>query len=122
MKQFDITVPNQMELSNVCDMLAKSAINIKAISTNSNKLLVVTEDDSTTRDVLRRANYNFSEDEILSLRLIDRPGELAKIVRLLNKLKIGIDSIYIVGKIPERGETELAIKVNDIAKAKKNLS
>jgi len=122
LKQFDVRVPNAVgSLSSVCDALAQSAVNIKAISTGDGFVRLVTEDDATAKDVLDKANFDFTQSEIISLTLMDRPGELAKIAKLLARSGINVDSVYILGKNPERSETHIAIKVNDVPKAMKIL-
>ena len=68
---------------------------------------------------MERGRFPFVETEILHIGLIDRPGELAKIARMLAKTKVNIDSIFILGK--ENGETAVAMKVSDLNIAKKIL-
>jgi hypothetical protein len=122
MKQFDITIRNRIgALARLCDALAKSAINIRAIATELKDgtaiVKLVTEDERTTADVLQRARLKFAISEILPVRLIDRPGELAKIAKMLAKARIDIESVYLLDRDQERGEVELALKVSDVAKA-----
>ncbi len=52
--------------------------------------------------------------------MINRPsGELARLTRGLANLGADIESVFILHK--ENGFTEIAIKVNDLAKARKLL-
>lgn len=124
MKQFDVEVEDKLgALANLCELIASNAINIKAIATNgSGCVKIVTEDEATTREALKKAKLLFSENDIMGLRLLDRPGELAKITRVLANQKININSVYLLGKDSERKETEVAIQVSDIGAATKVLS
>ena len=125
LKQFDVALKNQPgTLADLAELLANSGVNIKAIATENSdngagKAKLVTEDEKTTRTALERGRFPFVESEILHIGLIDRPGELAKIARMLAKTKVNIDSIFILGK--ENGETAVAMKVSDLNIAKKIL-
>lgn len=121
-KQFDVEIENRVgALADVCDIFAKGLINIKAIATADRgngygMLQVVTEDENTTRKILKEANIEFKEHDILSLKLMDRPGELAKTARLLAKGNVNIESIFILGKNNEF--TEVGMKVDKIHEVK----
>lgn len=125
LKQFDVALKNQPgTLADLAELLANSGVNIKAIATETSdsgagKAKLITEDEKTTRSALERGRFPFVETEILHISLLDRPGELAKIARMLSKTKVNIDSIFILGK--ENGETAVAMKVSDLNAAKKIL-
>ncbi|MEM5819651.1 MAG: ACT domain-containing protein [Candidatus Aenigmatarchaeota archaeon] len=124
MQQFEIFIPKKVDtLSNLLDTIASEGINIKAIATESRDdifiLKIVTQDDKTTEKVLKNGKYKYNTSEILSIKLIDRPGELAKFTKILAKAKINIESIYILGK--EDGSTEVGIKPDNLELAKKIL-
>ena len=124
LKQFDVEVQNKVgALADLCELISSNAINIQAITTNgSGTVKIVTEDEETTREALKKAKLLFGENDVMSLKLLDRPGELAKITRVLANQKININSVYILGKNPERKETEIAIQVSDVMAATKALS
>ncbi|MEM5804615.1 MAG: hypothetical protein QXU82_02075 [Candidatus Aenigmatarchaeota archaeon] len=124
MRQFEVRINNKIgALASVCDVLAGTGINIKAISSelrgDLGVLKFITDDEVGTRDVLKAANLNFSEYEIVPVRLRDEPGELAKLARGLAKLNIDIESIFLLNK--ENGVSEIAFKVNDLKGAKRVL-
>ncbi len=125
LKQFDVALKNQPgTLADLAELLANSGVNIKAIATENSdagvgKAKLVTEDEKTTRAALERGRFPFVETEILHISLLDRPGELAKIARMLAKTKVNIDSIFILGK--ENGETSVGMKVSDLNAAKRIL-
>lgn len=124
MKQFSIEIKNRVgELAKVTELMAEHAINIMAIASESSgskpMIRVVTEDQASTRKALSRSGRDFTEQDILVVKLIDRPGELAKMARRLAREGINVESIYIFGKA--RGMTEIAIAVDDHKGAKKAL-
>ena len=125
LKQFDVALKNQPgTLADLAELLANSGVNIKAIATESSdngagKARLVTEDEKTTRAALERGRFPFVESEILHIGLLDRPGELAKIARMLTKGKVNIDSVFILGK--NDGGTSVAMKVSDLNAAKRIL-
>jgi len=115
--EFDITVPNKPgALADLAEQLAADAVNIKSISTSgTDTIRLVTSDESTTRKVLTKAKLPWTESEILQVRLLNRPGELAKIARMLSREKINLDSVYILYGGEEF--TDLAVKASNPAKA-----
>ena len=118
MKEFDIRTDGvSSSAALICDALAKNAINIHAISIHGDKLRLVTEDESSTADVLKKLNVNYEMNDILKINMIDRPGELSKTLKLLEKYDVKTEAVYILDKDKERGETHVAMKVNDVPKA-----
>ena len=108
------------ELARVTEALATQAVNIKAISSEGGHetsfLRVVTGDVATTEKALRNAGLKFELNEILSVELMDRPGELAKIARRLARAGVNVASIYILGS--RGGKTEIAMVVDDPERAR----
>ena len=120
MKQFDVLVENKVGvLADVCEALAKNAINIASISTGQGRIKFITEDENTTRKVLEGNRFKFKEYDVLSFNMIDRPGELAKTARTLAKANVNVDSLYILGK--DNGNTSVVFGVSDLTKAKQIL-
>lgn len=120
MRQFDIyTYDLQKGLTMVTEILARNAVNIKAISTEDVHehivIRIVTDDEKTTKNTLDKERVNYKEREILGVELTDRPGELAKLTKRLSQANVKIESIYILGK--DKGKTEIALGVNDIKRA-----
>jgi hypothetical protein len=111
------------ELARVTEALATRAVNIMAIASESGTdrpfLRIVTNDASTATKALDTAGFDFEQNGVLSVELLDRPGELAKIAKRLARARVNVESIYIIGK--KNGQTELAVAVDDEKKAKKAL-
>ncbi|MEM4728437.1 MAG: ACT domain-containing protein [Thermoplasmata archaeon] len=125
MKQFSIQVRDRVgELARVTEIMANHGINIIAISSEGGGskrpvIRIVTEDQASTRKALERAGREFTEEEILVVKLLDRPGELAKIARRLARKAINVNSIYIFGK--SDGKTEIALAVDKLDEAREVL-
>ena len=109
-----------LELARVTEALAKAAVNIRAIASESKHdstyLRVVTSDVQTTEKALSTAGLKYEPNDIVNLELIDRPGELAKVARRLARASINVQSIYILGS--KNGRTEIALVVDDIERAR----
>jgi hypothetical protein len=121
MKEFKVFVADKPgELARVTEALANAAVNIRAIASeakhDSSFLRVVTSDVQTTEKALSNAGLKFLLSDILSIELMDRPGELAKIARRLSRAGINVHSIYILGS--KNGRTEIALTVDDPERAK----
>ena len=125
MKEFKIFVEHKPgELAKVTEALESIAVNIKAISIEANgdkaSLRVVTNDINTTIKALDESGTHYEQHDILMVSLIDRPGELSKVAKKLGKAKINIESIYILGQ--KNGKTEVALVVDNMAKASERLN
>ncbi len=124
MKQFSIEVKDRVgELARVTEALAERAINIVAIASEVSRqkprIHIVTEDQDSARKALEKSGREFREQEILVVKMLDRPGELAKVARKLARSGVNVESIYLFGK--NRGYTEFALAVDELDKAKKIL-
>lgn len=113
MKQFSIVLEDKPgELARICDML--KAVNIRQITTEkidggSTKVKLLTADDNSVRSILK-GKFDFSEEELLFIRMLDRPGELGKLAHAFSDKEINILDIYNV----ERGV--FAVKVSNTEK------
>ncbi|MFQ6009720.1 MAG: hypothetical protein ACE5J7_01215 [Candidatus Aenigmatarchaeota archaeon] len=121
MRQFEVRIENRIgALALVCEVLSGRGINIKAIATELREdrgvIKFITNDELTTRAVLKEAGFEFSEYEIIPVRLKDEPGELARLARGLSNLNIDIESVFLLNR--EKGVTEIAFKVNDLKGAR----
>ncbi len=120
MKEFDIVLPRKPSaFAGIAETLAGSGVNIRGISTETrgDKLVfkVVTDDEASTRAVLARQTAPFTEREVLSVVIFDRPGELAKVSRKLARRMIQIESMYMLSR--GGGKTEVAFTASDMERA-----
>jgi len=120
LKEFDVYVQNRPgELAKVCELLGKQGVNIKAIASErgGEKALirVVTDDEVTTKSALSRHGITFDQRDVVSVRMLDRPGELGKMAQKLARGMVNVDAVYILGK--DGGTTEIAFTVDNPKKA-----
>lgn len=120
MKEFDVYVQNRPgELAKVCELLGKQGVNIRAIASErgGEKALirVVTDDEVTTKSALSRHGIAFGQRDVISVRMLDRPGELGKMAQKLARGMVNVDAVYILGK--DGGTTEIAFTVDNPKKA-----
>lgn len=122
MKHFSIFLEDKPgELARLCSVI--SHINLKSIAAEPGKrhgytmVKLVTQDEESTKHALNKAEFEFSEQDILVARLIDQPGELAKLARLFGDANLNINDIYLLDK------ATLALTVNQssIGKARELL-
>jgi hypothetical protein len=124
MEQITVMVENKPgALADVLEILGRNGVNIKSISAEGlgegGIIRIITEDIASAKNALNKTWHKFFVSEILPIKLIDRPGELAKVARKLSSAKINIECVYILGK--DKGTTEVALKVDRSDAAKKIL-
>ncbi len=124
--EFEVYVQNRPgDVAWIADVFSKNAVNIRGISTDLGStrpmIRVVTDDEASARSALKAAKVEFSEREVDVVPLPDRPGELAKVTKLLSKAGLNIESLYILGNKGSNVE-EIAIAVDARDKAQDVLS
>jgi len=65
------------------------------------------------------AGLKCETSEIMTLDLMDRPGELSKVAKRLSRAGINVHSLYLLGS--KNGRTEIAMVVDDLPKAQATL-
>ena len=87
-KQFSVMVENKRgALAQVCSKLAEKAVNILALMVPEQagvapiRLVVNTEE--TARKVLEAMGNSYTEAEVLTVEVSDKPGALGKVTRKL---------------------------------------
>ena len=119
--QFSLLLENRPgSLAETCSALAAKAVNIEAIMASDVRgwgtvRLVVNHED-TARKVLESMGMKFTEEQVLAVRLSDRPGALGRVTRKLAEHNINIEYVY--GSI-EKGSPKalIVLAVSDLKKA-----
>jgi hypothetical protein len=120
-QQFTVTLANRPgTLAELCSELAKKAVNIHALegaSTGSAAAIrLVVGRVEAARKVLQAQGLRFTEEQVLAVRVADRPGSLGKVMRKLAEKGINVEYAY--GSIA-RGETQamIVLGVSDVQAA-----
>lgn len=119
--QFSVRLENRPgALAEACSELAAKAVNIQAIMapdvSGQGSVRMVVNHADTARKVLQGKGIHFTEEEVLAVRMSDRPGALGRVTRKLAENNINIDYAY--GSIEKGAPKALIIlAVSDLEKA-----
>jgi hypothetical protein len=109
-------------LAEVCSELAKVAVNILAFmvpdQTGVAPVRLVTNGAEAARKALDRLGIKYTEEEVLAVRVSDRPGALGRLTRKLADHNIDVNYAY--GSIDKNAckEALIILAVSDVAAAK----
>jgi hypothetical protein len=111
------------ELARVAHALARASVNIKSVAGltfgNQGLVRIVADDVEAARGALNEANIRFEENELVTVLLENRAGELEDLAAKLANAGLNLQAIYVVGL--EGDLVDLALAVDDVKKAKKVL-
>jgi hypothetical protein len=106
-KQFQVKLPNKPgQLAYLGEALGNKGINIVSIAGLGEEtpfVVIVTEKEEETRNLLKDMRLKFKEREPLMAKIPDKPGELGKLAKRLADAKINIESVYLLGKEADMG-------------------
>ncbi len=114
MKEITIKAENRVGLlDKIARLLGKYGINIETISAygvgDEAYIRLITTDTNTAKKHLERIEgLDVKENDIIVLKIPNRPGELAKITTQLSNKGINLESLYIGNK--ENNWTQVIIK------------
>jgi hypothetical protein len=115
MTEFVVQMENRPgRLAALTEALAASGVNIEALAAyghdGEGTVRLIVDDAPTTRRVLEDAALRNEEHTVLSALLPHRPGELARLTRMLADAGVNIDALYVLRSTAEG--IELAISVD----------
>lgn len=101
MTEFIVNMENRPgRLAALTEALAAFGVNIEALTAygqnGDGTVRLITSDAATTRGVLDEAALQFEEHTVLTVQLPHRPGELARLTRLIADVGVNIDAIYVL--------------------------
>ncbi len=120
-KQFSVLVENKRgALAELCTKLAEKAVNILGLMVPEQPGVVpvrlVVNSVEAARKVFDGLGLKYTEEDVLAVRLSDRPGALGKVTRKL--ADHGIDVRYAYGSILKgAGKATIILAVSDVKKA-----
>lgn len=123
-QQLSVMLENKRgALAELCSELAKVAVNILALMAPDQAgvapIRLVVNSTETARKVLDKLGIQYTEDEVLAVRVSDRPGALGRLTRKL--ADHNIDVKYAYGSIVKNAckEALIVLAVSDAAAAAK---
>lgn len=98
-KQISIFIENKKgSLAEVTKFIAKSKINLKALSIADTQdfgiLRIITDKPDEARDILKEEGYTVTATSVLAVALSDSPGSMASILGVLSDADISVEYTY----------------------------
>jgi len=110
-------------LADLSAALGQVEINIESISadTMGDKAVIhlVVSDDKKGKEVLEKHGFIVMSSDAIVVRVIDRPGELSKVARILADAKVSIKNVQLLTK--EEGLALYILRIDNANKAAKLL-
>jgi hypothetical protein len=124
MRDFSIHLTHRPgELARIAHALSRAQVNIKSVAgmtVGSQGLIrIIADDVEAARKALQEGHVPFEENELITVLLENKAGELEDVAAKLGNNGINLNALYVVGL--EGDLVELALSVDDVKKAKKVL-
>ncbi len=125
MRDFVITLSHRPgELADVTNALSLQGVNIRSLTAvhveNHAIVRIIPDDMEAARTALRSAHVRFEEEELVTLLLENRAGELTGVLAKLSDAGVNLEAMYVVGVADDL--LELAFATDDFKKAKRALA
>jgi hypothetical protein len=125
LREISLTLPNRPgTLASVAKTLAQERINVAAIGVDSTgtrgKVRLIVSDPDRAMRLLSQNGYKPEVRDMLAVRLEDRAGSFLRVLEVLAKGKVNLQSVTIL--IAREGNQPLvALSTNDLDRARKIL-
>jgi hypothetical protein len=125
LREISLSLPNRPgALAGVARVLAKERINLAAISVDSaagkGRVRLIVSDPDRATALLSHVGYEVEVREMLAIRLEDRAGRFLRVLDVLAREKVNIQSVAIL-VAREGNQPVVALSANDLARARKVL-
>ena len=122
--QFCVGLDNKPgTMAKLCQALTRARVNIEAISVSDNAecnwVRLVASPTPSARKALSKGRFNFCTQQVLRLKVANRPGQLEKIAAKLGKA--GVNMNYLYGSNADGATSTLVISATDLGRAAKLL-
>ncbi|MHA1973331.1 MAG: hypothetical protein ACTSW1_10070 [Candidatus Hodarchaeales archaeon] len=123
MQQFVLHLDEEMQsLVDICKMLGKHNIDIVSMAGTSAfgicTAILFTDDEESTRQILRQMDIPFSTQDVLVASLPDEPGSFGHFAQLLFDQGIRILSFYVLRFTSNHADYAFSVSEVDFEKAK----
>ncbi|MFH1306631.1 MAG: ACT domain-containing protein [Candidatus Micrarchaeota archaeon] len=124
MKQITVIVDDEVgKLADISFILGKSKINIDSISVGNvggkGIINLTVKNEGKAISVLSANGYQCLKSNVIVTKLPNKPGELAKMTKLLSDNKVNIDTVSVITQ--DERYSIYSLKVDKISKAEKIL-
>jgi hypothetical protein len=125
LREISLTLPNRPgALAGVARALAKERINLAAISVDSaagkGRVRLIVNDPDRATPLLRSVGYEVEVREMIAVRLEDRAGTFLRVLEILSKERINVQSVAIL-VAREGSHTLVALSTNDLVRTRRLL-
>ena len=125
MKQITVITENKVGvLVGVCDALGSANINIDSILgegiAETGVVRIMVEDVGSAVKVLKKRGFKVLESDVITIKVANKPGEVARIARKLAQKKVDLQYIYLLTTSEKEGR--LLIKPDNFERALKALN
>ena len=123
LKQLNVFVENkQGALVQITEALAKSEINIRALSLADTEefgiLRLIVNDVDTACEMLEELGYLIKVTDVVGVKIGDAPGKLSKALEVLDKMEINMEYLYaFMARTEKHAYVVLRVADNDKAEA-----
>jgi hypothetical protein len=119
--QLVVSLPNKPgTLAQLCSALGKAGINITALLapevSGRGKIRVLVDSAERAKDALKEAKLRFSEEEVITMELDNRPGAISEVAEKFAQSKVNIKYAYATASQASAKAT-VVIAVSNIEKA-----
>ncbi len=120
-KQISVFVENKKgRLAKITDVLGQAGIDLVALSiadtTNFGIMRCIVSDPEKALDVLKQNGFTANTTDVIVLEVIDKPGGLASVLRVLDNADISVEYLYSFVRTPNENALIL-FRVENIEKA-----
>lgn len=120
LKQFSVFMPNKPgALSRLAQLFAEQRINLVGIASevrdDSGLVRLAVDSNADVSAILSQGGFSSVETSLLSVELDDKPGELARVTKLLADGKINITTVF--GTSVSGSSCRILINVENTPKA-----
>jgi hypothetical protein len=120
MKSITIVADDKVGLlADISYILAKESINIESLNVDviSDKAVIIlnVKEGDKARTALEASGYNVTEENMVIVKLDDKPGELSRITKMLASEGVNIDNVLILTR--DGKNTVLSLAVDNTKKA-----
>jgi len=120
-EQISIFLENKSgRLAEVCGVLAKGGINIRALSLADTAdfgiLRIIVNDTEKAKGILKENGFTVGKNEVVAIEVPDRPGGIAGILDVLSRENVNVEYMYAF--VQKGGENAIIIfRFDEIEKA-----